>query len=621
MKKKVLATLLALCMLMSLLPAAAFAADAEESEAVSVEETVSEPVEEPAESEPAEAPAESEPAEETAPAEEPEIDTGIGFGFGPIISIEELKDQGFVPEDYTSEEPAESEDADVETGLAEEPVIQDEDILDDNDAEDAAPAEDEEPGILEEFFAVAEAPEDAGADDEYAIATMSAFTTTIKGEGDQEKDLTKVDKGYLYDHGKKEDGTEKGEVKIPEDGYYDITQGETHKEIIKGADGEVEKEVTVQDVTLVAVNVPAHDKAGSGEGTNGKWAGVGFVPADQTIFSNAGDGGAKIKAVAAYGKDDGTMPDALKTLGEKSVEDNVNGSDKGYAIYIDTNENTHKYLWVAIQWTEDGPTEYYRIAIDLTGDSLKDPETPDEPGTDKPKPEPNVPEVDDSGDSDSTPATPPIKTAGDTTTASVTAVSSTNGTTASAELSSSKLDAAISSALTEAAKRGTNPEVKIELRTSEKADSLNVTLPTASLKTLADAKGSSLAVASGVAGVKLDHTALSALASQAAGRTITLVVTPVASYSLTEAQKAAVGKAPVVNLAFLSDGVAIQDYGSGTITVSLAYTPAGGQAASDVAVYYLGDSGSMTPRSTTYHDGQVTFITTHLGRYVIGTAK
>ena len=212
-------------------------------------------------------------------------------------------------------------------------------------------------------------------------------------------------------------------------------------------------------------------------------------------------------------------------------------------------------------------------------------------------------------------------TSGGSTTVEMTTSSTTSGTTAKAEVRSSDMNKAVNSAITEAAKNGTSPVVEIEVKTSSRADSLNVSLPRASLETLADTSGSTLIISSDVATVELDHTALSALADRAAGSTVSLQVAPVETYSLTSTQRDVVGGAAVVDLSLVSGGAVIHDYDNGRITVTLPYELPAGVSARDVVVYYLADDGSVTPCSTSYAGGQVTFITNHLSKYVIADAE
>lgn len=226
--------------------------------------------------------------------------------------------------------------------------------------------------------------------------------------------------------------------------------------------------------------------------------------------------------------------------------------------------------------------------------------------------------TDDSGDDETGSDVAEPATSGGSTTVEISARTTTSGSTTKADIRASDMDKAVNSAVSEAIRQGTVPVVEIDVRTYSRTDSLEVSLPTSSLKTLADARGSSLVITSNVAEIELDHTALSALVNQATGSTITLEVAPVEPVSLNVAQREVVGTAPVIDLSLVSRRTAIHEYNNGVITVSLPYTLTFGQSASDVVVYYLESYGGLTPCSTRYADGKVTFTTTHLSKYVIG---
>lgn len=215
--------------------------------------------------------------------------------------------------------------------------------------------------------------------------------------------------------------------------------------------------------------------------------------------------------------------------------------------------------------------------------------------------------------------------AGDTATipaptGEISAAATTTGTTASAEVSAADLDHAIASAVDSAARQGDAPmvRIRIEVTAPDPVDSLNVSLPVSSLKNLVGTDNLTLVIISEVAEVSLDHTALTALANQATGSTVILEVTPVAKSELTETQRESTGSAPVMDLSMVCNGIVIHNYNNGRIVVVLPYELKAGQSAGDVVVYYMDESGFLTPCDTSYRSGKVTFTTTHLSKYVIG---
>ena len=208
-------------------------------------------------------------------------------------------------------------------------------------------------------------------------------------------------------------------------------------------------------------------------------------------------------------------------------------------------------------------------------------------------------------------------TSGGVTTVRVSANASTFGTAASVTVGSSSLDRAVSSAVSEAARRGTVPAVEIRVGiASSKASSLDATLPVAGLRTLGITKDASLSIVSDLVSVELDADALQALAGSASGSNVILKFAPVAPSDLNAAQREAVGAdANVIDLSVV-DGR--NGAGGGRITVTLPYAPKSGESADDIVVYYMDDDGSLIACDTVYADGKITFVAAPLGKYVIG---
>lgn len=125
-----------------------------------------------------------------------------------------------------------------------------------------------------------------------------------------------------------------------------------------------------------------------------------------------------------------------------------------------------------------------------------------------------------------------------------------------------------------------------------------VKLPAAAIKDIAakaqNKEVGGLTVKLPEAEISFDANALSAIQAQA-GSQITLTVTPAKPTDLNNRQKEAVGSAPVFDLTLRSGSGAITDFRGGYATVSLPYTLAAGQKPSGVVVYYLDNTGNITP--------------------------
>lgn len=208
-------------------------------------------------------------------------------------------------------------------------------------------------------------------------------------------------------------------------------------------------------------------------------------------------------------------------------------------------------------------------------------------------------------------------TSGGTTTVEVKVENKTSGSTTSATVSRKDMDKAVDSAVEAAAKAGTSPAIEVKVETGDKTTAVKVDLPAKSLETLSAAEGATLSITSDVADVVLDSESTAALAEQAAGSTVTVSVKP--ATGLNSAQKEAVEDATVIDVSVTSGGKQITDFGGGVLAVSVKYTLPDGVSSAEVQVFYLTDGGALEAHETSYSGGKVTFTTTHLSKYVIGT--
>ena len=208
-------------------------------------------------------------------------------------------------------------------------------------------------------------------------------------------------------------------------------------------------------------------------------------------------------------------------------------------------------------------------------------------------------------------------TSGGTTTVEVKVETRTSGTTTSATVSRKDMDKAVTSAVEAAAKAGTAPAIEVKVETGDKTTAVKVDLPAKSLKTLSAAEGATLSITSDVADVVLDSESTAALAEQATGSTVTVAVKP--ATGLNSAQKEAVEGATVIDVSVTSGGKQITDFGGGVLAVSVKYALPDGVSSAEVQVFYLTDGGALEAHETSYSGGKVTFTTTHLSKYVIGT--
>lgn len=119
--------------------------------------------------------------------------------------------------------------------------------------------------------------------------------------------------------------------------------------------------------------------------------------------------------------------------------------------------------------------------------------------------------------------------------------------------------------------------------------------------------------------VTLDKTALGSVSGSGS---IKISVEKVDNGKLSAAQKSMTGEnGLVVDVNLFVNGAKVHDFSGGKITVSIPYTPKTGENPDSVTVWYLEDNGSLTPMNGKYDpaSGTVTFTTTHLSQYVIGS--
>lgn len=150
-------------------------------------------------------------------------------------------------------------------------------------------------------------------------------------------------------------------------------------------------------------------------------------------------------------------------------------------------------------------------------------------------------------------------------------------------------------------------EVPLVEGVTDALEGVSVSLPTHELHSVEE-----LVVATPVATVSFDSTALEAIGEEATGGTVTLMVTT--QPDLLDAQAEAVGDAPAFGLSLVGEDGSEVGFSGGTATVSVGVDIATGQ---EVMVYHVDDDGSLDPRRTWVADGGVMFETGHFSVYMV----
>ena len=171
----------------------------------------------------------------------------------------------------------------------------------------------------------------------------------------------------------------------------------------------------------------------------------------------------------------------------------------------------------------------------------------------------------------------------------------------------------------EAAKRDGKLGISIEPKNTENVtDKMSVTLPTVSVTSLAD-EDLSLVIRTQLGDLTFDPDALAAIATAAAGQTVTVVAELVDNEKLSDAQREQAGDRPVVDLTVQSAGRTISDFKGGTVTVTIPYTLRRGEVAEGIKVFYMADDGTLTEVSCHYNAAtkSVEFTVEHFSKYII----
>ena len=208
-----------------------------------------------------------------------------------------------------------------------------------------------------------------------------------------------------------------------------------------------------------------------------------------------------------------------------------------------------------------------------------------------------------SGGSSSTPAvTVPVSGSGDTVHVSA----SVSGSTAEVkEIKSAELD-----------KIGTDSAVVIDLSGLNKGVT-GVLLPTDTIDSICKAEADGVTIKLPSAELRVDRQTLAAVAGQAAGSKIRLVVEPdgKARSTMTAAQRSALAgmkNAAVLEAYFVSDGTRIRDFKGGSVELSIPYRADGA-----IRAWFLKEDGTREPVSARYDKENAQLILHHFSHYVI----
>ena len=173
----------------------------------------------------------------------------------------------------------------------------------------------------------------------------------------------------------------------------------------------------------------------------------------------------------------------------------------------------------------------------------------------------------------------------------------------------------VTQAVQEAAKAG----APVVLKADAPADAAKVavTLPAKALKTVADSESKAVTLQTPVADIALDAKVLETI--QGDGKQDVVVSAGTAdTAALPKAAQEILADRPVYDISITSGGKAVSQFGGGTVTVALPYTPVDGEDESTLCVCWVKDDGSTeVVRDSVWKDGKAVFATPHLSTYAI----
>ena len=189
----------------------------------------------------------------------------------------------------------------------------------------------------------------------------------------------------------------------------------------------------------------------------------------------------------------------------------------------------------------------------------------------------------------------------------------THNGAASASVSKSDID----DILKEAEENGTT-NIKIDAKTTQSVTKSSVTIPAGSTSDMANA-GLSVTIETSTGTFDLDNNALKSIAGAGSG-SVELSAEQLGADNLSDANKELVGDHPVFDLNITVGGTNVTDFGDGTVTVSLPYTPADGENTDNLTVYYIDADGNAVKMDGAYYDedtGSIVFETDHFSTFAV----
>ncbi len=174
--------------------------------------------------------------------------------------------------------------------------------------------------------------------------------------------------------------------------------------------------------------------------------------------------------------------------------------------------------------------------------------------------------------------------------------------------------------------KGSDEKPAITLSLNLKADTkaAEVKLPDGTLnKILTADKDTSIKIDAGFCAVVFDSKTIETISKAGTGEIEIKASKVVASEieKLPAAEVAKIGDRPVYDFSVSVGGKTVSDFGNGTATVSIPYTPGKDEDPNAILVYYIDSNKNLIPVRGTYANGSVTFKTSHFSKFAISYNK
>ena len=226
----------------------------------------------------------------------------------------------------------------------------------------------------------------------------------------------------------------------------------------------------------------------------------------------------------------------------------------------------------------------------------------------------------DESDTDTSGGSTSDSTDSSSVTEMVTVTATTDGSTASASVTADEITSAIAAAkeAAEEAGEGTKAGIAIEVDGDEKATTVEIIIPSESIKAVAAID--MLTVTTAMATVTFDEATLDGLAAETGTDDVTITIEQVDVSALSQTAQDEIGDRPVFSFSVTSGSSTISEF-DGLVTVSIPYTPAAGEDPEAIVIYYMAADGTLQLVKDCVYDedtASVIFITTHFSEYAVG---